>query len=140
MAGLFGNRKAFQYAGFPFKSCVTEASFWPRGVGARGRIALRRAPVRPRAPFCRHVRKPEMMVRSKLGSPFNNRRHLTILVSTAELGSMKEAAKAFGVELFVRSNHGCIPTAKGSAVISLARRLLAEIDKAERNIRELKEM
>ena len=99
-----------------------------------------------------------MTVRSKIGSPFNNRRHLTILVATAEFGSMKEAAKAFGtsqptisrqvkafekalgVELFVRSNHGCIPTAKGSAVISLARRLLAEIDKAERKIREFKEM
>ena len=91
-----------------------------------------------------------MIWRSKIGLPFNNRRHLTILVATAEFGLMKEAANVFGtsqpvisrqskafeealgVELFVRSNHGCIPTAKGLVAISPARRLLAEIDKAER--------
>ena len=36
------------------------------------------------------------MGRPKVGSPFNNRRHLKILVVTAEFGSMNEAARVLG--------------------------------------------
>lgn len=98
------------------------------------------------------------MGRPRVGSPFGSRRHLTILVAVAELGSMREVAdtfgtsqpqisrlirlfeKALGAELFIRNNKGCTPTAVGSVVVGCACRVLAEIDQAERDIRKFKEL
>ena len=89
---------------------------------------------------------------------FDDRQHLRTVVAVAEFGSITHAAKALGttrpalsrrlaalerasgIRLFDRSpRHGTRPTVTGMHVIELACRLLAEMDKADRALLEVRD-
>ena len=99
------------------------------------------------------------MGRYTITSLFDNRQHLRTIVAVAEFGSISHAAKvlgttqpalsrriaalerASGVSLFDRSRrHGTRPTVIGMHVVELARGLLDEMDKADRVLREVRDV
>ncbi|MEJ8574497.1 LysR substrate-binding domain-containing protein [Microbaculum marinum] len=53
--------------------------------------------------------------------------------------SLKEAEKTLGVELFIRTNRGVLPTAYGTALCRRAKLILAELRHAGEDIRDLQE-
>ena len=97
------------------------------------------------------------MGRHAITSLFDNRQHLRTIIAVAEFGSISHAARvlgttqpalskrlaalerASGIRLFDRSHrHGTRPTATGIYVIELARGVLAEMDKADRVLLEVR--
>ena len=99
------------------------------------------------------------MGRYNITSLFDNRQHLRTIVAVAEFGSISHAARALGttrpallrrlaalerasgVRLFERSRrHGTRPTVTGMYVVELARGLLAEMDRADRVILEVRDV
>ena len=97
------------------------------------------------------------MGRHAITSLFDNRQHLRTIIAAAEFGSISHAARvlgttqpalskrlaalerASGIRLFDRNHrHGTRPTATGIYVIELARGVLAEMDKADRVLLEVR--
>ena len=98
------------------------------------------------------------MGRYNITSLFDSRQHLRAIVAVAEFGSISHAAEALGttqptlsrrlaalertsgIRLFDRSSpHGTRPTVIGMRVVELAREVLAEMDKADRVLREFRD-
>ena len=96
--------------------------------------------------------------RYTITSLFDSGQHLRAVIAVAEFGSISHAAKALGttqpaisrrlaaleqasgIRLFDRSRrHGTRPTVIGMYVIELAQRVLAEMDMADRVLREVRE-
>lgn len=96
--------------------------------------------------------------RYSITSLFDNRQHLRTIVAVAEFGSISHAAKALGttqpalsrrlaalerasgVRLFERSRrHSIRPTVIGMHVVELARGVLAEMDRADRVLQEVRD-